>query len=610
MYGVCVPNVCSDDQIVQYVDNLTQSIPELQFLSLKTPMFADSPVICQHFPQRTYDAGFICFTVFCLILAILMLSGAALDVFQKYKKRKMIKDSKLRLPSPKSYGSTGETNNVTMVTDSSLEEHKPLMDHEVQNIKSSPAEIAGSKPGLFQEVLLCFAFNRNLSKLLDTTVGQSQSIGCLHGIRVISLTWVALGHTFIFNFMPGTENPSALLDMIPSFFFQAVCNAYSAVDTFFFMSGFLLSYVTFTRMAKSNGKISWLLFYFHRIWRITPLYAFVILFMIYHHPYFGDGPKWYQAIHFDSLCEQYWWRNLLYINTYFPQADMCMQWSWYLSCDMQFFIISPLILLPLIRSQTIGILVASVMLLASLVVTGSLIGKNHLTTNGYGSILGADIGLSINGYSKNYLELVYIQPYTRIPAFLIGMIMGYIMFRQISEHQRIRLSSIVVSGGWGLAFAVGISVIYGTYTSYGDVSMFESVWSNAVNVLYGTFSRLGWSLVLSWVVFACYYGYGGWINDFLCWSFWIPLSRLTYSAYLIHGLVIQTYYQAYPSSYRVSISFISGWINDFLCWSFWIPLSWINDFLCWSFWIPLSRLTYSAYLIHGLVIQTYFEALD
>ncbi|XP_072044138.1 O-acyltransferase like protein-like [Amphiura filiformis] len=496
-YGVCVPNVCSEDEIIRNIDNLTQFIPtEYRFLDLVTPINADTPVNCQDFPQRSYDAGFICFTVFCLILAILMLSGAALDVFQKYKKRKMINDSKLRSSSYPSYGSTGETNNAA---DAPLGEDEPLMDR-AKNVESSRSETGGSQPGMLQEVLLCFAFNRNISKLLDTTVGQSQSIGCLHGIRVISITWVALGHTFGFSVMSGIENPDLIVNTLPSFFFQAVGNAYSAVDTFFFMSGFLLCYLTFTRMTKSDGKISWLLFYFHRIWRITPLYAFIILFMIYHHPYFGDGPKWYQAIHFDSLCEKYWWRNLLYINTYFPQADMCIQWSWYLSCDMQFFIISPLILLPLSRSQNAGILVASVMFLSSLVVTGSLIGKNHLATN--------SVSLQ-NGFSAtNYLELVYIQPYSRIPTYLIGMIMGYIMYRQISEHRRIRLSSIIVSVGWALAFAAGISVIYSTYTSYGNVTL-QSEWSNAVNVLYGTFSRLGWSLALCWVVFACYYGYGG-----------------------------------------------------------------------------------------------------
>ncbi|XP_072048227.1 O-acyltransferase like protein-like [Amphiura filiformis] len=257
-YGVCVPDVCSENDIIQEVDNLTMLIPpEYRLLDLATPMFADSPVNCQDFPQRPYDAGFICFTVFCLILAIMMLSGAALDVFQKYKKRKMIKDSKLRSSSHQSYGSTGETNKLA--TKTSIEESKPLLDCEVKNIESSSADIAGLKPSRLQEVVLCFAFNRNISKLLDTSIGQSQSIGCLHGIRVISLTWVALGHTIIFGVMAGIENPSEPFEkLLPSFFFQAVSNAYSAVDTFFFMSFHLDTpeYTNLSKVRESSNPLS------------------------------------------------------------------------------------------------------------------------------------------------------------------------------------------------------------------------------------------------------------------------------------------------------------------------------------------------------------------
>ncbi len=55
--------------------------------------------------------------------------------------------------------------------------------------------------GLLQEVLLCFAFTRNLRKLLDTK--GSQGIGCLNGIRVISIMWVALGHIYTYNLYSG-----------------------------------------------------------------------------------------------------------------------------------------------------------------------------------------------------------------------------------------------------------------------------------------------------------------------------------------------------------------------------------------------------------------------
>ncbi|XP_078666302.1 O-acyltransferase like protein-like [Branchiostoma floridae x Branchiostoma belcheri] len=53
-----------------------------------------------------------------------------------------------------------------------------------------------------------------------------------------------------------------------------------------------------------------------------------------------------------------------------------------------------------------------------------------------------------------------------------------------------------------------------------------------------TVHRTAWGVGLAWVVFACINGYGGIINTILSWKAWIPLSRLTYCAYLVHPIVI------------------------------------------------------------------------
>ncbi|KAH7699539.1 Protein OAC-3, partial [Aphelenchoides avenae] len=37
---------------------------------------------------------------------------------------------------------------------------------------------------------------------------------------------------------------------------------------------------------------------------------------------------------------------------------------------------------------------------------------------------------------------------------------------------------------------------------------------------------------------SCYYGYGGPINKFMSHSAWVPLGKLSYSAYLLHWMVI------------------------------------------------------------------------
>lgn len=66
---------------------------------------------------------------------------------------------------------------------------------------------------------------------------------------------------------------------------------------------------------------------------------------------------------------------------------------------------------------------------------------------------------------------------------------------------------------------------------------------NRVNhIVYQTLSRLTWSICLSYLIYACITNNGGFINKFLSSHIWIPFSRLSYSAFLVHTMVIIYFY--------------------------------------------------------------------
>lgn len=111
--------------------------------------------------------------------------------------------------------------------------------------------------------------------------------------------------------------------------------------------------------------------------------------------------------------------------------------------------------------------------------------------------------------------------------------MGYFIYKKYSAPQK--RGWIVALIGWAVAFIVAMTLVYGPYDS---ILPDGREWSKAGNIAYGTLQRFLWGLVLAWVTYACHYGYGGFIQDFLSAKFWIPLSRLTYSVYLIHLIVL------------------------------------------------------------------------
>lgn len=77
---------------------------------------------------------------------------------------------------------------------------------------------------------------------------------------------------------------------------QVIPGGFLAVDTFFLMSGFLLSSVLLPKLDSGSlgaGR-SWIgKAYVHRYLRLTPTLAFVMLMFWKVLPLLGDGPGWW-----------------------------------------------------------------------------------------------------------------------------------------------------------------------------------------------------------------------------------------------------------------------------------------------------------------------------
>ena len=62
-----------------------------------------------------------------------------------------------------------------------------------------------------------------------------------------------------------------------------------------------------------------------------------------------------------------------------------------------------------------------------------------------------------------------------------------------------------------------------------------------------------------------YYFILGWVNGLLSWKVFLPLSRLTYSVYLVHPLVIQLF--ALSSNVALDLT-ITNYVSLFCCFSY------------------------------------------
>ncbi|XP_055643556.1 nose resistant to fluoxetine protein 6-like [Toxorhynchites rutilus septentrionalis] len=347
---------------------------------------------------------------------------------------------------------------------------------------------------------------------------KSSTIECLNGIRVISMVWVVFCHNYLMLLSAPNSNPTAMLDWIKSYHSVLVISGTVSVDSFFLLSGMLICWSMLKELDK-NRYLNLPLMYFHRYLRLTPALAAVVLFTATLMKYIGSGPLWNSSMTMQEVaCDNYWWSALLYVQNYVNPKKICIGHSWYLSVDMQLYILSPLIIYPLWRwGRKILIAVVCLVLLSmGCVIATFLVNDLRLAFMG--------------GASSDRMKLTYFPTHTRMGAWLIGVILGYILHH--TKNRRVLLPKAIVAFGWLISVGILLLVLFTNHPlqqpgSYAEISV-------AVNAIYESFSRVTWACALGWIVFACVNGYGGPINTFLSLPVWQPLGRLSYSIYLLH----------------------------------------------------------------------------
>ncbi|XP_055547729.1 nose resistant to fluoxetine protein 6-like [Wyeomyia smithii] len=349
---------------------------------------------------------------------------------------------------------------------------------------------------------------------------KSNAIDCLNGIRVISMVWIIFSHNYMMLTMSPLNNMLAMYDWVTSYHSMLVLASTVSVDSFFLLSGLLVSWSILRELDK-NRRLNLPLMYLHRYLRLTAAYAALILFSVSLMKYCGSGPFWNGIVTLMSgSCETYWWSALLYVQNYVNPKKICLGHTWYLSVDMQLYILSPLIVYPLWRWGRKFLIAIGCLILVSM---GSVMAI-FLIENIRLAFVAAGTG------GADRMSLTYYPTHTRMGAWLIGVILGYVL--HATKDRQVEMSRRTVALGWILSLGVMLAIIFGDYPlQQPDTYMNHSL---VVDAFYESTNRVVWASCLGWIVFACVNGYGGPVNTLLSLSIWQPLGRLSYSMYLLH----------------------------------------------------------------------------
>ena len=193
-------------------------------------------------------------------------------------------------------------------------------------------------------------------------------------------------------------------------------NGLIGVDTFFVIGGCLLAFHTMKELDKTSGgnRVMWVMFYVHRYIRLSGVYAIIIALHATLLKFAAAGPQSHLVSALVSKCQKGWWLNLLYINNFATdiygagEAD-CINVSWYMAIDMQFFLVTPLLLSLVWARPRLGYL------LAGLLLAGGTASQLTFTV--------LDDEYFHGGFSY------YVKPWNRSQPYIIGLLLGVLLHK-------------------------------------------------------------------------------------------------------------------------------------------------------------------------------------
>jgi len=204
-----------------------------------------------------------------------------------------------------------------------------------------------------------------------------------------------------------------------------------------------------------------------------------------------------------------------------------MGWSWFLAVDMQFYVLSPILLIAYYKSKIVGWIMMIAIILSDIATSMTLVWIN-------------DLPVFFLGRPASFAEF-YQRPYCRSAPYIIGMAAAYIL-THIKEHEMKTGRRFTIKPSWLLPLgyvlfgSLFFYIIFGTYGS-------ES-WVTWENSFYLGLTRTAWGICLAFFCLTFFLGYGGILRRILSASVFDPLAKLSFGAYLVHPIIMWFFFFA------------------------------------------------------------------
>lgn len=354
-------------------------------------------------------------------------------------------------------------------------------------------------------------------------------------LRIGSIVWIIIIHSYNFAFQwLKFSNQDDVKDVYKSIWTQWIANGTFSVDNFILLSGFLANISGHQdRLQESNQKTKTCLTktarvvetLLRRYIRLVPLMMLMILMSVLVLPSLACGPNWSMSTQmFEQWCRPNWYLNLLMVHNFINTSTMCFSHSWYVAVDFQLFVILQLIkyLIPCTKFK-------SIILILILVAQTSISLVTYFHNHPAMPLLPTESPKAMT----SYYDLIYIKPYYWLTSYLVGTLLATF----VREKRKFKLGFLII---------VPIAIMCCLILSNLQAFRTNIVRDRAESSVYSFLARPIWSLCIATIIASCY----KWRPPVVPRRVIRSISLLTYPAYLLHPVLMATFYGSQTESFK------------------------------------------------------------
>ncbi|XP_067124335.1 nose resistant to fluoxetine protein 6-like isoform X2 [Centruroides vittatus] len=373
--------------------------------------------------------------------------------------------------------------------------------------------------GNLKEYVLAISIRKSYQTLCSSNTDET--IACFSGLKFLLVCIIVFAHSLSYRLMMPAlaEKPYDVVELFDNTAVEIASLAITMIETFFFISGFLVFYNAWK--IEGNSIVHYLYFLIKKYIRFTvPIFGAFAAFLIL--PQLGDGPVWHYVVREAEFAEKNWWKFFVHIQNFYQTYYTFTEHFWFLHALLQLTILTVPIHFIYSKQPKIGTYIMIILTATGVATHVSNIWlKKHYLMIGMSFNMDTIFNYTYNNYDKPY--------FSHLSSYCFGLLLG----SYLSNNGKVKFGKITCVILWILSVGLLGAVLFGMHGYRNELSLNETI-----ILLHKCVSPFAWTAGLAWLCVACITRNGGIVNSFLSANVFIKLNRLSVWLYMLHPVSV------------------------------------------------------------------------